>query len=163
MFVACNDDNPKKDGKNSTIVGVWVSEKMSLTDEIGNWVIGHVVAYMWHQQDGKIDEDLFMPLFPEGKKSGRPNAPVCILVAMSIIRKLWRTPRESPGRQLRTHMLTVRNTVPKTGSLQRTMVKCNSRPERCREVTGGCSPHTMWTALPLLTRETELYVRLSKQ
>ena len=56
MFVACNDDDPKNEGKDSTIVGVWVSDKMPLTDESGDWVIGDVVAYMWYQQDGKFVE-----------------------------------------------------------------------------------------------------------
>ena len=43
----------------------------------------------WHNQfyslvTTKIDEEIFKPLFPEGKKSGRPNASIRILVAMSV-------------------------------------------------------------------------------
>ena len=41
----------------------------------------------WHNQfyslvTTKIDEEIFKPLFPGGKKSGRPNASIRILVAM---------------------------------------------------------------------------------
>ena len=44
----------------------------------------------WHNQfyslvTTKIDEEIFKPLFPEGKKSGRPNASIRILVAMSVL------------------------------------------------------------------------------
>ena len=35
----------------------------------------------------KIDESPFEVLFPEGKKSGRPNAPVRILAAMSVLKE----------------------------------------------------------------------------
>lgn len=35
----------------------------------------------------KIDEEIFKPLFPEGKKSGRPNASIRILVAMSVLKE----------------------------------------------------------------------------
>lgn len=35
----------------------------------------------------KIDEEIFKPLFPEGKKSGRPNASIRILVAMSALKE----------------------------------------------------------------------------
>ena len=35
----------------------------------------------------KIDEEIFRPLFPEGKKSGRPNASIRILVAMSVLKE----------------------------------------------------------------------------
>ena len=46
----------------------------------------------WHNQfyslvTTKIDEDIFKPLFPEGKKSGRPNASIRILVAMSVLKE----------------------------------------------------------------------------
>ena len=45
----------------------------------------------WHNQfyslvTTKIDEDIFKPLFPEGKKSGRPNASIRILVAMLVLK-----------------------------------------------------------------------------
>lgn len=55
IFVACNDDDSKNDDKDSTIVGVWVSDKMPLYDEKGD-VIGDAVAYMWYQQSGKFVE-----------------------------------------------------------------------------------------------------------
>ena len=47
----------------------------------------------WHNQfyslvTTKIDEEIFKPLFPEGKKSGRPNASIRILVAMSVLNRL---------------------------------------------------------------------------
>jgi len=45
----------------------------------------HNVFY--HFVTSKIDETLFEPLFPKGKKSGRPNAPIRILVAMSILKE----------------------------------------------------------------------------
>ena len=35
----------------------------------------------------KIDEEIFKPLFPEGKKCGRPNASIRILVAMSALKE----------------------------------------------------------------------------
>lgn len=46
----------------------------------------------WHNQfyslvTTKIDEEIFKPLFPEGKKSGRPNASIRILVAMSVLKE----------------------------------------------------------------------------
>ena len=46
----------------------------------------------WHNRffsliTTKIDEDIFKPLFPEGKKSGRPNASIRILVGMSILKE----------------------------------------------------------------------------
>ena len=46
----------------------------------------------WHNQfyslvTTKIDEEIFKPLFPEGKKSGRPNASIRILVGMSILKE----------------------------------------------------------------------------
>ena len=46
----------------------------------------------WHNQfysliTTKIDEEIFNPLFPEGKKSGRPNASIRILVGMSVLKE----------------------------------------------------------------------------
>ena len=46
----------------------------------------------WHNQfyslvTTKIDEEIFKPLFPEGKKSGRPNASIRVLVGMSILKE----------------------------------------------------------------------------
>lgn len=46
----------------------------------------------WHNQfysliTTKIDEAIFRPLFPEGKKSGRPNASIRILVGMSVLKE----------------------------------------------------------------------------
>lgn len=46
----------------------------------------------WHNQfynlvTTKIDEELFSPLFPAGKKSGRPNASIRVLVGMSILKE----------------------------------------------------------------------------
>ena len=46
----------------------------------------------WHNQldshvTTKIDEEIFKPLFPEVKKSGRPNASIRILVAMSVLKE----------------------------------------------------------------------------
>ena len=46
----------------------------------------------WHNQfyrlvTTKIDEEIFKPLFPEGKKSGRPNASIRVLVCMSILKE----------------------------------------------------------------------------
>ena len=46
----------------------------------------------WHNQfyslvTTKIDEEIFKPLFPEGKKSGRPNVSIRILVAMSVLKE----------------------------------------------------------------------------
>ena len=46
----------------------------------------------WHNQffrlvTSKIDEDTFSVLFPEGRKSGRPNASVRVLVAMSVLKE----------------------------------------------------------------------------
>ena len=35
----------------------------------------------------KIDEEIFNPLFPEGKKNGRPNASIRILVAMPVLKE----------------------------------------------------------------------------
>ena len=35
----------------------------------------------------KIDEDIFKSLFPEGKKNGRPNASIHILVGMSVLKE----------------------------------------------------------------------------
>ena len=46
----------------------------------------------WHNQfyslvTTKIDEKIFKPLFPEGKKSGRPNASIRVLVVMSGLKE----------------------------------------------------------------------------
>ena len=46
----------------------------------------------WHNQfyslvTAKIDEEIFKPLFPEGKKSGRPNASIRVLVGMSVLKE----------------------------------------------------------------------------
>ena len=46
----------------------------------------------WHNQfyslvTTKINEEIFKPLFPEGKKCGRPNASIRILVAMSALKE----------------------------------------------------------------------------
>ena len=46
----------------------------------------------WHNQfyslvTTKIDEEFFKPLVPEGKKSGRPNASIRVLVGMSILKE----------------------------------------------------------------------------
>ena len=46
----------------------------------------------WHNQfyslvTTKINEEIFKPLFPGGKKSGRPNASILILVAMSVLKE----------------------------------------------------------------------------
>ena len=46
----------------------------------------------WHNQfyslvTTKIDEEIFKPLFPEGKKSGRPNASIRVLVGMTILKE----------------------------------------------------------------------------
>ena len=46
----------------------------------------------WHNQfyslvTTKIDEEIFRPLFPEGKKSGRPNASIRILIGMSVLKE----------------------------------------------------------------------------
>lgn len=46
----------------------------------------------WHNQfyrlvTSKIDEDIFEPLFPKGKKSGRPNASIRVLVGMSVLKE----------------------------------------------------------------------------
>jgi IS5 family transposase len=46
----------------------------------------------WHNQfhsfvTTKIDEEIFRPLFPEGKKSGRPNASIRVLVSMSVLKE----------------------------------------------------------------------------
>lgn len=46
----------------------------------------------WHSQfyslvTTKIDEEIFRPLFPEGKKSGYPNASIRILVGMSVLKE----------------------------------------------------------------------------
>ena len=46
----------------------------------------------WHNQfysllTTKIDEEIFKPLFPEGKKSGRPNTSIRLLVAMSVLKE----------------------------------------------------------------------------
>lgn len=46
----------------------------------------------WHNQfyslvTTKIDEEIFKPLFPDGKKSGRPNASIRVLVGMSILKE----------------------------------------------------------------------------
>lgn len=46
----------------------------------------------WHNQfyslvTTKIDEEIVRPLFPEGKKSGRPNASIRILVAMPVLKE----------------------------------------------------------------------------
>ena len=41
----------------------------------------------YHLVTTKIDEEIFKPLFPEGKKSGRPNASIRILVAMSVLKE----------------------------------------------------------------------------
>ena len=47
---------------------------------------------VWHNQfysliTTKIDEAIFRPLFPEGKRSGRPNASIRILVSMSVLKE----------------------------------------------------------------------------
>lgn len=47
---------------------------------------------VWHNQfysliTTKIDEAIFRPLFPEGKRSGRPNASIRILVGMSVLKE----------------------------------------------------------------------------
>ena len=44
----------------------------------------------WHNQfyslvTTKIDEEIFKPLFPEGKKSGRPNASVWTVILSAAI------------------------------------------------------------------------------
>ena len=46
----------------------------------------------WHNQfyklvTGRKDEDTFSVLFPEGKKDGRPNASIRVLVAMSVLKE----------------------------------------------------------------------------
>lgn len=46
----------------------------------------------WHNQfynliTSRINEEVFKPLFPEGKKSGRPTASLRILVAMSVLKE----------------------------------------------------------------------------
>lgn len=46
----------------------------------------------WHNRfynlvTARIDEEIFKPLFPEGKKSGRPNASIRILVGMSVLKE----------------------------------------------------------------------------
>lgn len=46
----------------------------------------------WHNQfysliTSRIDEEIFQPLFPQGKKSGRPTASIRILVAMSVLKE----------------------------------------------------------------------------
>lgn len=46
----------------------------------------------WHNQfyslvTTKINEEILKPLFPEGKKCGRPNASIRILVAMSALKE----------------------------------------------------------------------------
>ena len=46
----------------------------------------------WHNMfyrlyTSKVDEELFKPLFPEGKKSGRPTASIRILVSMSWLKE----------------------------------------------------------------------------
>ena len=46
----------------------------------------------WHNQffelvTSRIDEATFSVLFPEGKKQGRPNASVRVLVAMSVLKE----------------------------------------------------------------------------
>ena len=48
--------------------------------------------HAWHNKfysivKTKIEEEIFKPLFPEGKKSGRPNASLRILVAMSVLKE----------------------------------------------------------------------------
>ena len=45
----------------------------------------------WHNQffklvTSRIDEEPFRVLFPEGEKDGRPNAPIRVLVAMSVLK-----------------------------------------------------------------------------
>ena len=55
IFFACENDDPKPDDKNGTIVGVWVSEANPLYDEHGE-VMGDAVAYMWYQENGKFIE-----------------------------------------------------------------------------------------------------------
>lgn len=54
IFVACNDDDPKNDEKDPTLVGVWVSDKMPLSFE--DEVIGDAIAYCWYQKNGKFVE-----------------------------------------------------------------------------------------------------------
>ena len=46
----------------------------------------------WHNMfyrlyTSKVDEELFKPLFPEGKKSGRPTASIRVLVSMSWLKE----------------------------------------------------------------------------
>lgn len=46
----------------------------------------------WHNQfftqvTSRIDEGIFQVLFPEGKKSGRPVAPIRVLAAMSVLKE----------------------------------------------------------------------------
>ena len=55
----------------------------------------------WHNQfyslvTTEIDEEIFKPLFPEGKKSGRPSASIRILVAMSVLKEGFGRRDEAP-------------------------------------------------------------------
>ena len=75
------DPNPQLD--------MFTSPSMQLTHRAAH---KYTDPKSWHNQffrfvTSKIDEELFKPLFPEGKKSGRPNASIRILVAMSILKE----------------------------------------------------------------------------
>ena len=75
------DPNPQLDMFTSPVMHLNKRASKKYTDEKS-----------WHNQffrlvTCKIEEDLFSPLFPEGKKSGRPNASIRILVAMSILKE----------------------------------------------------------------------------
>jgi len=56
ILVACSDDDPKNDGDNTRLEGVWMTERMPLYDDSGDWITGDVVAYLWYQSGGTFIE-----------------------------------------------------------------------------------------------------------
>ena len=122
----------------------------------------------WHNQfyslvTTKIDEEIFKPLFPEGKKSGRPNASIRILVAMSVLKEGFGCSdedlfekcefdlltRKALGMELLTDVTPSIDTyyldlyadvpikVQTIESLQRTTMPCSSRLARCKVDADG--------------------------
>ena len=49
-------------------------------------VLGLLMVF-YRLYTSKVDEELFKPLFPEGKKSGRPTASIRVLVSMSWLKE----------------------------------------------------------------------------
>lgn len=104
----------------------------------------------WHNQfyslvTTKIDEEIFKPLFPGGKKSGRPNASIRILVAMSFLKEVKADSLQNPNDPDATYRAKndqkvqgyVTNITETVESLRRTTMPCSSRLAKCKVNADG--------------------------